>query len=165
MNLKQKLAALKKQAEDLKPAIERGDADAMEKGAALVAEIEEVKAAIEQAEKFSAALKGIGSANAEGEQTQQKAARTLGDFVAQRVKSVGKPEKSAVSYGTFGEKAAGDVMAKPTAADSALADVEERLYEGPRRRLTVADLFAQETTTRSAITYFVESATVEGAPV
>lgn len=164
MNLKKKLAALKKQAEDLKPAIERGDADAMEKGAALVAEIEEVKSAIEQAEKFSAALKGIGSANAEGEQTQQKAARTLGDFVAQRVKSVGKPEKSAVSYGTFGEKAAGDPMAKPAAVDSALADVEERLYEGPRRRLTVADLFAQETTTRSAITYFVESATVEGAP-
>lgn len=39
MSLKEKLASLKKQAEDLKPAIERGDADAMEKGAALVTEI------------------------------------------------------------------------------------------------------------------------------
>ena len=164
MNLKDKLASLKKQAEDIKGAVESGDAKAMEKAASLVTEIEEVKAAIKKAEQFDAALKGIGAANAEDEQTEQKAARTLGDFVAQRVKAVGKPEKSAVSYGTFGEKAAGDVMVKPTAVDSALADVEERLYEGPRRRLTVADLFAQETTTRSAITYFVESATVEGAP-
>ena len=164
MNLKEKLAKLKKQAEDLKPLIEKGDAEAMEKGASLVSEIEETKSAIEQAEKFASALKGIGAANAEPDALAQKSARTLGDFVAQRVKSMGKPEKSAVSYGTFGAKAAGDTMVKPAAIDAALAQVEERVYEGPRRRLTVADLFAQETTTRSAITYFVESSTVEGAP-
>ncbi len=164
MNLKEKLAKLKKRAEELRPLIEKGDAEAMEEGAALVSEIEATKAAIEQAEKFATALKGVGAANAEADEPAQKSARTLGDFVAQRVKSVGKPHQSAVTYGTFGEKAAGDVMVKPTAVDSALAQVEERVYEGPRRRLTVADLFAQETTTRSAITYFVESSTVEGAP-
>ena len=164
MNLKEKLASLKKQAEDLKPAIERGDADAMEKGAALVSEIEEVKSAIEQAEKFSAALKGIGSPNAEDEGAQQKGAATLGEFVARRVKSMGRPEKSAVCYGTFGAKAAGDPMSTPASVSGALAQVEERLYEGPRRRLTVADLFSQETTDRSAVTYFVESSSVQGAP-
>lgn len=166
MNLKEKLVGLKARAEEIRPRVEGGEKSAMEEAAKLVAEIDEVKAAIAEAEKFQAAIKGIGSANAEYEAPSKSVPRTLGDFVAAGVKSKGKPQKSAVSYGTFmgAAKAAGDPMTKPAGVDSALADVEERVYEGPRRRLTVADLFAQETTTRSAVTYFVESPTVEGSP-
>lgn len=166
MNLKDKLIDLKKQAEDIKPMVEAGDADAMEKGAALVAEIEGVKSAIAEADKFEATLAGIGSIGSKSATATAKAApRTLGEFAAQGVKSHGKPNRNTLNLGVFdGSKAATDVQVKPTAVTDALAQVEEGLILGKRRRLQVADLLGQETTTRSAITYFVESDTVEGGP-
>lgn len=164
MNLKDKLAALKKDAEDIKGAVESGDAAAMKKAAALVEEISATKAAIDEADKFSAALNGIGSAHAGAEDPVAPQAKSLGDFAVAQVKAQGAPNRSVKSYGFFtGAKAAGDPMGKPAAIGSALAQVEERLYEGPRRTLTIRDLFGAETTTRSAITYFVENPTVTGA--
>ena len=123
MNLKEKLVGLKARAEEIRPRVEGGEKSAMEEAAKLVAEIDEVKAAIAEAEKFQAAIKGIGSANAEYEAPSKSVPRTLGDFVAAGVKSKGKPQKSAVSYGTFmgAAKAAGDQMTKPAGVDSALA--------------------------------------------
>ena len=166
MNLKEKLAALKKQAEEIMPAVERGDEDALKKGAQIAAEIEAAEIALSEADKFAATVKSIGSMNAGGSDGASKSApRTLGEFVAMGVKSAGKPEKSSVNYGTFtGSKTAGDPMGKPTGVDDVLSDVQERVFEGPRRRLTIADLFGQETTSRGAVTYFVENSSVEGAP-
>ena len=163
MNLKDKLASLKAEAEQIKPLVETGDKGAMEKAAALVGEIEEVKSAIEQAEQFNATLSGIGSVGVKAAAATKAAPRTLGEFAAQGIKSHGKPSRSSVNLGVFdGSKAATDVNVKPQEIDKALADVQEKLHEGPRRRLQVADLLGQETTTRSAVTYFVESETVEG---
>lgn len=166
MNLKDRLAELKARAEEIMPSIEAGDSAALKEGEQLARDIADVKGKIAAADAFAETVKGIGSMNAGGSDGASKSApRSLGEFVAMGVKSKGKPEKSCINYGTYtGSKAAGDVMDKPTGVDSALADVQERIYEGPRRRLTVADLFGQETTTRSAVTYFVESSTVEGAP-
>lgn len=167
MNLKERLAELKGRAEEIMPAVEAGDAAALKEGEQLAKEIAEVQEKMSAADAFAATVKGIGAMNAGGSDGSRakSAPRTLGEFVAMGVKSKGKPQRSSVNYGTYmGSKAAGDVMDKPSAVDSALADVQERVYEGPRRRLTVADLFGQETTTRSAVTYFVENASVEGAP-
>lgn len=166
MNLKEKLAKLKARAEEILPRVESGDAAAIKEADALSAEIEEVTSMIAEADRFQSALKGIGAMNAKGSDgTAAASPRTLGDFVVAGVKKLGVPRKSTVNYGTFyGAKAAGDVMDKPSAIDTALADVQERVYEGQRRVLTIADLFGQETTTRSAVTYFVENASVEGAP-
>lgn len=162
MNLKEKLAQLKARAEELKPAVEQGDEKAMAEATQLVTDIENVKGQIAEADKFEATLKGIGAVG-EKSAAKKSSARTLGDFVVEGVKAHGKPQKSAVSYGTY-TKTAGDPMTAPDTIEAAVAQVEERVYEGPRRRLTVADLFGQETTTRSAITYFVENDTVEGTP-
>lgn len=166
MNLKEKLAKLKARAEEILPRVESGDAAAIKEADALAAEIEEVTSMIAEADRFQSALKGIGAMNAKGSDgTAAASPRTLGDFVVAGVKERGVPRKSTVNYGTFyGAKTAGDVMDKPSAIDSALADVQERVYESQRRVLTIADLFGQETTTRSAVTYFVENASVEGAP-
>lgn len=166
MNLKDKLDALKKQAEEIMPKVADGDKVAMAKAAKLADEIEKVSAELKAAEDFEAKVKGIGVIGAKNEKTSDQP-RTLGDFVAAGVKSKGIPQKSTVNYGTFTNyKTAGDPMAKPADVDAALADVQERLYEGYRRRLVVADLFGQETTTRGAVTYFVEApdTDTEGKP-
>lgn len=161
--LKENLAQLKARAEEIKPAVEAGDEKAMAEATDLVEQIENAKSAIAKADEFEATLKGIGAVGEKAASAKKSGAKTLGDFVVEGVKSKGIPQKSMVNYGTF-TKTAGDVMSAPDAIQSAVAQVEERVYEGPRRRLTVADLFGQETTTRSAVTYFVENETVEGTP-
>lgn len=163
MNLKDKLAALKKQAEELLPQVAAGDAVAMKQAEKLAAEIEETQALIEKADEFQAKLKGIGAIGSKN-RGDGDAPRTLGEFAAAAVKKQGvkSGEQFSVNAGTF-TKAAASPMVTPSAVSGELSDVQERLYEGPRRRLVVADLLGQETTTRSAVTYFVESETVNGA--
>lgn len=165
MNLKDKLAALKKEAESIMPKVAEGDAEAMKRAAELADEIEETEAAIKAADEFAAKVKGIGTIGSK--QPEGKAeAKTLGEFAAEGMKQRGVKAGTRFSenLGTFtGSKAAASPMVTPSGVANALADVQERLYEGPRRRLVVADLLGQETTTRSAVTYFVESETVNGA--
>lgn len=166
MNLKDKLAALKKEAESIMPKVAEGDADAMKRAAELADEIEDAEASVKAAEEFAAKVKGIGAVGSK--QPEGKAeAKTLGEFAAEGMKARGikSGDRFSANLGTFaGAKAAASPMVTPTAVASAVADVQERLYEGVRRRLVVADLLGQETTTRSAVTYFTESATVNGEP-
>ncbi len=162
MNLTDRMALLKAQAEKIIPRVQEGDAEAMKQAEELAAEIEQTKSAIEQADAFEAKLKGIGAAGKAAPDGGQ--ARTLGEFAANELSGRKLSGQFAVSLGTFdGAKAATDVQVSPGTVNSALAQVEERLYEAPRRRLQIADLLGHETTTRTAITYFVESPTVEGS--
>jgi HK97 family phage major capsid protein len=87
--------------------------------------------------------------------------KNLGEFVAEAMKGLdhkGQKFSKAVSY-----KAAA-VMDLPSAISPATTDVDKRIVEGYRRPLLVADLFAAERIAGNAITYFVESDTVEGGP-
>ena len=61
MNLKDKLAALKKEAESIMPKVAEGDAEAMKRAAELADEIEETEAAVKAADEFAAKVKGIGA--------------------------------------------------------------------------------------------------------
>lgn len=165
MNLKERLASLKEQAEQLMPEVMAGDKVAMAKAEKIAGDIEEVQKSIEAADEFAAKLKSVGAVGS-AKAKAASAPRTLGQFAADGLKSRGikGSDKFFVSLGAFdGSKAAASPMVSPSGVSSALADVQERLYEGPRRRLVVADLLGQETTTRSAVTYFVESETVNGA--
>lgn len=163
MNLKDKLASLKKEAESIMPKVAEGDADAMKRAAELADEIEETEAAVKAADEFAAKVKGIGAVGSKQPEGKAKA-KSLGQFAAEGMKQRGvkSGDRFVANLGTF-SKAAASPMVTPSGVASALADVQERLYEGPRRRLVVADLLGQETTTRSAVTYFVESETVNGA--
>ena len=55
-------------------------------------------------------------------------------------------------------------MKIPSSIQPALTDVDTRIVEGYRRPLLIADLFATERISGNALTYFVESATIEGGP-
>lgn len=164
MNLKDKLAALKKEAESIMPKVAEGDADAMKRAAELADAIEETEAAIKAADEFAAKVKGIGAVGSKQPEGEAKA-KTLGEFAAEGVRQRGikSGDRFSANLGTFSGRKDAAPMVSPSAVTSALADVQERLYEGPRRRLVVADLLGQETTTRSAVTYFVESETVNSA--
>ena len=165
MNLKDKLARLKAEAESIMPKVEAGDAEAMERAGQLAEEIEQTEAAIKAADEFAAKVKSIGEIGQRGADAAT-GPRTLGEFAASGLKSRGvkSTDRFSANLGTFaGAKASASPLVSPSAVTSALADVQERLYEAPRQRLVVADLLGQETTTRTAVTYFVESATVNGA--
>ena len=165
MNLKDKLAALKKEAESIMPKVAEGDAEAMKRAAELADAIEETEAAVKAADEFAAKVKGIGTIGAKQPEGEAKA-KTLGEFAAEGMKQRGikSGDRFSANLGTFtGSKDAASPMVTPSGVANAIADVQERLYEGTRRRLVVADLLGYETTTRSAVTYFVESATVNGA--
>jgi len=164
MNLKEKLEKLRKEAEGLLAKVEAGDAEALKRASALADEIEETEKALKEAEAFQAKVKSIGALHGADGEGGDAPAKSLGEFAAKGMKERGVKSggRFSANLGTF-SKAAASPMATPSGVSAALADVQERLYEGPRRRLVIADLLGQETTSRSAVTYFVESETVNGA--
>jgi HK97 family phage major capsid protein len=91
-------------------------------------------------------------------------AKSLGEFFA---KSAGtslagkRGDRIAVSAPEY--KAASDVQVTGTVFGNALTSVDTTILTGVRRRLTIEDLLGSESISGTALTYFVESATVEGA--
>lgn len=164
MNLKEKLEKLRKEAEGLLAKVEAGDAEALKRASALADEIDETEKALKEAEAFQAKVKSIGALHGADGDGDDAPAKSLGEFAAKGIRERGVKSGGRFSenLGTF-SKAAASPMVTPSGVSAALADVQERLYEGPRRRLVIADLLGQETTSRSAVTYFVESDTVNGA--
>lgn len=164
MNLKEKLEKLRKEAEGLLAKVEAGDAEALKRASALADEIEATEKALKEAEAFQAKVKSIGAFHGADGEGGDAPAKSLGEFAAKGIhdRGVKSGDRFSASLGTF-SKGAASTMVTPSGVSAALADVQERLYEGPRRRLVIADLLGQETTSRSAVTYFVESETVNGA--
>lgn len=164
MNLKEKLEKLRKEAEGLLAKVEAGDAEALKRASALADEIEKTEKALKEAEAFQAKVKSIGALHGADGEGGDAPAKSLGEFAAKGIRDRGVKSggRFSANLGTF-SKAAASPMVTPSGVSAALADVQERLYEGPRRRLVIADLLGQETTSRSAVTYFVESETVNGA--
>lgn len=91
-------------------------------------------------------------------------AKSLGDYFAKTAGTAlaGKRgERLTVSTPEF--KAAADVQVTGTVFGNALTSVDTNILTGVRRRLTIEDLLGSETISGTALTYFVESALVEGA--
>ena len=91
-------------------------------------------------------------------------AKSLGEYF---VKSTGsdlagkRGTRLTVSTPEF--KAASDVQVTGTVFSPALTSVDTNILTGVRRRLTIEDLLGSEAISGTALTYFVESALVEGA--
>lgn len=165
MNLREKLAALLKELEGAKT---KEDVDRI-KG-----EILTVKGQIALADEKQRILDGMKSDNPVGGKGKT-VARTLGEKAAAAVIAKGIERGTRFSASSADVKAEGDTPttpttttehspnARPTGYAPAITEVRPDVLEGARRPLTVADLFAQETTSDSAVTYFVEGA-VTGAP-
>jgi HK97 family phage major capsid protein len=92
------------------------------------------------------------------------AAKSLGEYF---VKSTGADlagkRGSRLTVSTPEFKASSDVQVTGTVFGNALTSVDTNILTGVRRRLTIEDLLGSEAISGTALTYFVESALVEGA--
>lgn len=91
-------------------------------------------------------------------------AKSLGEYFAKTAGAAlaGKRgDRIAVSAPEF--KAASDVQVTGSVFGNALTSIDTNIVTGVRRRLTIEDLLGAETISGTALTYFVESALVEGA--
>ena len=152
---------------EIKTAVEKGEksADDLQKAIDAVKAVQEQLKAAEAAEEL---MKGLNSAEAEEKAADQEGKKpvykTLGAKVAAKMAEA-KGDIKDQSFHLFvpGIKAAA-VMEIPSGISPALTDVDTRIVEGYRRPLLIADLFGAERISGNALTYFVESSTVEGGP-
>lgn len=149
MTLREEIAEKKNALAELKERIENNDAEAIEMGVSLKAEIESKEAEMEQAEKKTALLDSIG----EKTEIQEETKMTELELFAQKANEM-TDRKAGVSVHL---KAATDVVTSPT-----IADVDRSVAPQPRRR-AVADYFTNTQISGNAITYFLQGA-YEGTP-
>lgn len=116
--------------------------------------------AVKSGDALIAQLKDAGAPKA----PEAVAAKSLGEYF---VKSTGSDlagkRGSRLTVSTPEFKAAADVQVTGTVFGNALTSIDTNIQLGLRRTLTIEDLLGSETISGTALTYFVESALVEGA--
>lgn len=152
MNKIEELAEKKSALAALAPEIESDAEGALEKGAALKAEIETLEEEIKRDEQKAAVLNSIGTV--ENIKEEKKNMNDLELFVQKASQMTDK--KTGVSQ-HIEFKGATDVVTGET-----LADIDRSVAPQPRRR-AARDLFTNATISGNAITYFLQGA-YEGTP-
>ena len=161
--LKKKLEEARKNLAEIKAAVESGDKSAEDLNAAIEA-VKAAEANLKAAEEAQGLLAKLGTKKVDKEDEPEKEeCKSLGDYVAKIVKETGKKSTDRFNIVAPEYKAAAP-MGLPSSFVAPLADVDTRIVEGYRRPLLIADLFSTERISGTALTYFVESATVEGGP-
>ena len=152
MNPKEKLAALLKELEA---------AETLEDAKRIKGEIEAVQEQIALAEEKAGILDAMKSSQPVGGNDATIGAKSLGDHFAKEAEgNIAKGQRFSFAASEFKSAV---VMTTPASIAPALTDVDTNLVEGYRRPLMIADLFGTESISGNAITYFVESSSVEGA--
>lgn len=164
MPLKERLKKAMAEMAEVKTAVEKGEksADDLQKAIDAVKAVQEQLKAAEAAEELMKGLKTPEEGPADNEE-KAKVYRSIGEEVAAKITNAGIDTKKKFNIAVSGLKAAA-VMNIPSSIGPALTDVDTRIVEGYRRPLLIADLFGAERISGNALTYFVESATVEGGP-
>ena len=165
MTLLEKLEEAKADLEAIMAAVEAGEAEPeSEELASAIDAVEKAQRRVDEANKAQALLKGLKTSKVEKAEKEEKEMeyKTIGQAVAAKViaADINPKEKFALSVPL---KAAAP-MTIPSSISPAITDVDTNLVQQPKRELTIRDLFASETISGNALTYFVESATVEGGP-
>ena len=163
MNLKKALEEARKNLAEVKSAMEKGEKTADDLNAAIEA-VEIAQKNLEAAEKAEKMMKSLGTLDVPEEKEDEKEeAKSIGEKAAEAVKAHGKDAFGKIDVTSRGNKSA-SVMTLPSSISPALTDVDRRIVEGYRRPLLIADLFSTERISGNALTFFVESSTIEGAP-
>ena len=163
MSKKEELMKLKADLEALQPEIEADNAEAIEKGVKLQAEIEVKAAEIEQAEKKAALLNVIGTKESEGDpMSELKMAHSLGENFVNHVKAATLGKRFDVVAPSF-VKAATDTQTSPAEAVGFATTFDKNVVTGARTPLVIRDLFGAEQISGSTLVYLVEGA-IQGAP-
>lgn len=150
MTLKEQIIAMKNELAGLKARIEADDAEAIERGTQLTAEIEAKEKELEAAEKKAALLNSIKKTG-----KQEEAGMTVMEEFAKKAAALKNGNRTAGASAYF--KAATDVVTAPQ-----IADIDRQVAPQPRRR-AIADFLSNATISGNAITYFRQGA-FEGTP-
>lgn len=159
MNLIEKLTEAKSNLAEVKNAVEIGEKGAEELNDAIEA-VKSAQSSVDAAQKAQEIIEGLAATDAPAEK-EAVMANTLGEFAAEIIKEKGADAHEKFNIVTPLFKAAAP-MTTPSSIGYALADYDKNIVVQPRRPLMVADLFGSETISGNALTYYVESATVEG---
>ena len=126
--------------------------------------VEDLQAQIKAADDAQAILKSLETPAEEPADMEVKKVEytNLGEFVAESVKNANIDKHVKFNHTAPAFKVAAP-MVIPTSVKPAITDYDKNIV-GYRRPLLVADLFASERISGNALTFFVESATVEGGP-
>ena len=163
MTLLEKLTEAKDQLFEIKAAVETGEKSADD----LAQAIENVKAAqanVDAADQADELIKSLGTneTNEKESEDLKMEYTNIGEHVAAHLAEAGINAKQKFNYTAPAFKAAAP-MVIPSGVKPAITDYDKNVY-GARRPLVVADLFSSERISGNALTFFVESATVEGGP-
>lgn len=160
MTLVEKLDAAK---ENLKSLTENTETKAEELTDAIKS-VEDIQAQISAADDAQKLIKSLETpAEAPADMEEKKVEyKNLGEFVAAQVKEANLNPRKGLNYVTPAFKDAAP-MTIPSSVLPAITTYDANVY-GNRRELLIADLFASETISNNALTFFVESSTVEGGP-
>lgn len=160
MTLVEKLDAAKA---NLKTLTENTETKAEELNDAIKS-VEEIQAQISAADDAQKLIKSLETpAEAPADMEEKKVEyKNLGEFVAAQVKEANLNPRKGLNYVTPAFKDAAP-MTIPSSVVPAITTYDANVY-GNRRELLIADLFASETISNNALTFFIESSTVEGGP-
>ena len=167
MNLEEMLKKAMETLKTVKAAVENGEKSAEDLKKA-TNEVKEIQAKIKAADEAAELLGGLKNKKpvekAADQEGRKPSYKTLGAKVAAKMTEV-KGDIKDQSFHLYvpGTKMAA-VMDTPSSISPGLTDVDTRIVEGYRRPLLISDLFGAERISGNALTYFVESATVEGGP-
>lgn len=163
MSLLKKLTEAQENLAQVKEAVENGEKTVEDLQTAIDG-VKEAQAKVDAADEAQELIKSLGSNEGEADKEEGKMEyKNIGEYVADNVKKANIDTKTKFNLTVPAFKSAAP-MDTPSAISPALTDVDTRIVEGARRPLLIADLFGAERISGNALTYFVESATVEGAP-
>lgn len=160
MTLMENLAEAKESLASVKAAVESGEMGVDELSAAIEC-VKDAQAKVDAADAAAELLKNLGSEKSEpAEKEGAIMAKNLGEYAAEFVNGKANAhEKFDISTPMFKSAAP---MTTPSSISGVLTEFDKDIVIQPRRQLMVADLFGAETISGNALTYYVESSTVEG---
>ena len=163
MTLLEKLAAAKENLALVKAAVEAGEKNADELSEA-IAGVKSAQKAVDEADEAQKLMTALETPVEEAADQEEKTMeyKSLGEFVAAQVKEAGYDPRDRKPFATKPFKVAAP-MTIPSGVKPAITTYDENVY-GNRAELLIADLFASENISNNALTFFVESSTIEGGP-
>ena len=164
MTLKERMVEAQNALAEVKAAVEAGEKTADDLQQAITA-VEELKTHMDAADQAAELLKGLEAPKEEkAEQEEAKVEyKNLGEFAAATIKEAGVNAKERFSFTTPDFKVAAP-MTTPSSMANGLTTYDLDVVPGFRRNLLIRDLFAAETITNAALTFYIESSSVEGGP-
>ena len=126
--------------------------------------VEDIQAQIDAADKAENLMKSLAHEEVKEADMEEKKMEynSLGEFAAANVKEANLDPRKRIDYVTPAFKAAAP-MVIPSGVKPAITTYDAAVY-GARQELLIADLFSSEAISNNALTFFVESSTVEGGP-